>query len=219
MGAAALGVAPFASPGTTRKRVGAESRCNSWRMIFSAAALTVKASIFLPMPGTSMRRLAPSSVHAPVPSSCAAELWPAVSSAETTECRTESMLGMPPATGAGSEDLTGAVSEMGGGVRAWPLIGTAGVGDGRSSSTSATGLATADCFAVGGALQPPAPGPKGEMGDGAGGATGVAAGRGGAADGVALADDRDEEGAAEPRDETPLATPLSNSSSGSRRWA
>src|ERR1035437_7627175 len=64
---------PDPSPGTTRKRAGPPSRCSSCRMIFSAAAFTVRLSIFLPMPATSMRRLETSSVQVPEPSSCDAD--------------------------------------------------------------------------------------------------------------------------------------------------
>src|ERR1035437_8690975 len=42
----AIGAAESAvpSPGTTSRRVGAPSLCSSWRIIFSAAVLTVRAS-------------------------------------------------------------------------------------------------------------------------------------------------------------------------------
>ncbi len=72
---------PMPSPGTTRKRVGAPSRCNSCRMIFSAAAFTVRLSIFLPMPGTSMRRQAPSTVQSPRAQKLCGRIVPAAASA------------------------------------------------------------------------------------------------------------------------------------------
>ena len=61
-------------------------------MIFSAAALMVKLSIFLPIKA-SMRRLEPSCVHDAAPSNCAAEACPATSSAVMTACRNASTVG------------------------------------------------------------------------------------------------------------------------------
>lgn len=62
-------------------------------MIFSAAALTVKLNIFLPMPTTSMRRLAPSCAQVPAPSNSEAVACPAAASADRTACRTASTVG------------------------------------------------------------------------------------------------------------------------------
>src|SRR5580698_2917331 len=68
-------------------------------MIFSAAALIVRASIFLPME-TSMRKLAASSVQMPAPSNWAAETWPALTSAEPMAWRSASTWGGAPGMGA-----------------------------------------------------------------------------------------------------------------------
>ena len=83
MGAADWGVPE--SPGTMKKRVGAPRRCSSWRMIFSAAASKVNFNIFGFMPGTSIRKFAPSRVKELVLNNRAAESRPAAANAAQAE--------------------------------------------------------------------------------------------------------------------------------------
>lgn len=130
---AAEGAAP--APGTTRKREGAPRRCNSWRMIFSAAAFTVSASIFLPIPGTSMRTEPPSCVKLAARSSSEADLCPALSSALTTALRSVSGSADPAEAGSGA--LASAPSVRG---SAWtnPVAGTAAAGKGAATGTAGT---------------------------------------------------------------------------------
>ena len=189
-----------------KKRVGAPRRCSSWRMIFSAAASKVNFNIFGFMPGTSIRKFAPSRVKELVLNNRAAESRPAAANAAPMAWRMDSMLGAPEAGGAelgfvglrkaegagcDSNGLVGASSVMGA-VNAWPLVGGNVTGTGRSSS--AIGVVVTDCFAACVVPQPPAPGPKGEMGDAAGGVMGVGAGRIGATVWLVLAEGRDGAG-------------------------
>jgi len=175
IGAGELEAGP--SPGTTKKRDGAPSRCSSWRIIFSAAAFTVKASIFLPMPVTSMRRLEPSIVQTPAPSNCAAERCSASTSAQPTAWRMASMLGRLVGAAAARGALASAPSVIdspaakpatgaaGKGVAPWNALTGAAVG--RSIVATGEDAVPESIFAD---PHPPPAGPKGESGGGAAGA-------------------------------------------------
>src|ERR1035441_846562 len=114
-------------------------------MIFSAAAFTVKLSIFLPIPATSMRRVAPSRIQAPEPSNCDADSCPAVTSADPMAWRRASTVGGPKTCGAASVALANAPSVT---VSAepYPLEDAAGEG-----VTTLIGVAALDFWGVSGA--------------------------------------------------------------------
>src|ERR1017187_8446815 len=149
-------------------------------MIFSAAAFTVKLSIFLPIPATSMRRVAPSRIQAPEPSNCDADSCPAVTSADPMAWRRASTVGAPMAGGAGSVALANAPSvtvsaepnpfDGAAGKGVTTLFGAAALDSGAiwvaveiaGRTNSPTGLAAELCFIPGPELHPPAPGPNGE---------------------------------------------------------
>src|SRR4051794_33850492 len=213
------------SPGTIKKRAGAPSRCNSWRMIFSAAALTVRLSIFLLMPATSMRRLDPSTDQAPAPNSCAAVACPASASAEMTARRRASTLGASVIWATVGTFLTGDTSDAAeitsSATAAASAAGAASTGakdaascrgsvlrDVLGRSNSATEVAGAVCFIPGSHPLPPEPKGEGETAEGEEG-DGLAAG----------ADVLDPEAWGVPRTATPLDTLLSSCSMGSSRCA
>src|SRR5580658_9567959 len=229
------GVEPPVSPGITRNREGPPDREISSRMIFSAAAFTVRLSIFFPMAATSMRTMAPSSVHAPEPSNCEAEAWPARSSAAQTAWRRDSAVTSPElilpvgslaATGAMASDpsvsasaeptawtATLSVGNGAGATAARELADLSGAADAwwDRDSNEAAGADGAVCFA--GEPQLELTEPKGE-------ACGVWAGAGNAAAGRTGTDGARWPGAAEAvRATLPWATLLSSSSSGNRRCA
>src|SRR5215472_14987893 len=121
-------------------------------MIFSAAAFTVRASIFLPIPGTSTRKLVASSVKRAVEINCEALSCPCWARAETIACLTSSD-SRPPATGLGvvgaadgGMDSSGSASPAETGSRdnsGTALAGTVGKG-----ITSCTASACVRCAAA-----------------------------------------------------------------------